>query len=276
VVQVLSYLVTSYWNYFANISTENTSVQLIHPTVHEYFLTYGPAPMSKFSMSRKESHTKISLICLRYLILCATNTKLQNELPKNADSWNTEHFEAYAQYLKDRPFINYVLSNLKPHMDDCAHEGNVSSFVSQLTGRLTASPAFYLLEGWVDSHLNITLPGHERSGPGSPEDFKKQLLHTATRMRFPQVVEVLLMCGAEVEARFEGKTPLIVSAERGDDITVRLLIDWGANENAKDDTGETAVHHAAKNGHDSTVQLFVRTSGAGEQAQDDMRGPPSP
>jgi len=39
--------------------------------------------------------------------------------------------------------------------------------------------------------------------------------------------------------------------------------------------GESAVHQAAKTGHQSTVQ-FIKFLGAGEQAQDDMGLPPSP
>ncbi|KAF8536357.1 hypothetical protein BDD12DRAFT_663390, partial [Trichophaea hybrida] len=244
----------------------NGHVQVMHQTVREFFLcTDGPVAKSKFSICHEDAHARISIICVRYLMLCAGNTTLENTLP-SIGSWAHKHFETYTHHLNNRPFINYVLNNLKYHMDGCRHDANVSRYVSHLVERLTGNRAFFLFESWVKSHLHIMLPGHKLSG--SDENFKTQILHTAARMGFSRVVEVLLTAGAQVEARFKGKTPLIVSADRGDDTTVRVLNDWHANKEAKDDEGQTALHHAAFNSYESTVRLLVETLGANKEATD--------
>ena len=240
----------------------------MHQTVREFFLRpNGYVAKSKFSMSNNhDSQLRISITCIRYLMLCAAKS-LQNE-PPNIESWDSEHFEAYARYINERPFINYALSHLKNHMDGCRQDPNISHFVSQLAERLIGSPAFFLLESWVSSNLNWThTTSYEQSR--AAENFRNQTLHAAIRMRFTVVAEALLRAGAQVEARLQGKTPLIVSAVRGDDMTIRLLIDWDAKE-AKDSKGGTALHHAASNGHNSTVYMLVETLGADKEAKNNQ------
>jgi len=240
----------------------------MHQTVREFFLRpNGHVAKSKFMIctSYEYAHARISITCLRYLMLCAASGLLDNELP-TVDQWTSENFETYTQYLNDRPFINYALSYLKRHMDNCRQDTHVLNSVSQLTERLTDGPALFLLGNWVSSNLNAELPALELSE--SAEDFKTQILHTAARMGFSLVVEALLVAGAQVEARLRDKTPLIASAERGDDTTVRLLIAAGANKEAKDSSGKTALHHASSQGHYSTVNVLIKTIGTDKEAED--------
>jgi ankyrin repeat protein len=235
----------------------------MHQTVREFFLySDGSAAKSKFSMSHEDAHSRISIACLRYLILCVTSTTLENELP-SVDSWTAEHFETYTQHLNDKPFINYALSYLTQHINVCKQDANISRFVSQLDEILTRDLPLVLLGRWVGYNLSGTLPDR-----GAAENFKTQILHTATRMGFSRVVEAVLIVGAQVEARLQDKTPLIISAQRGDNVTVRLLIDWDADKEAKGSDGRTALHVAALNRQDSTVQLFVKTLGADMEAGD--------
>ncbi|KAH7231218.1 uncharacterized protein BKA55DRAFT_525091, partial [Fusarium redolens] len=93
----------------------NEIVQVMHQTVREFFLhPDGDVPPSEFGMCEKDSHICISIICIRYLMLCATNT---NRLLPDVKSWTSEHFEDYAQSLHQRPLANYALCHLKYHID---------------------------------------------------------------------------------------------------------------------------------------------------------------
>jgi ankyrin repeat domain-containing protein 50 len=244
-------------NSLANKVLGKKTVQVMHQTVREFFIrSDGCVASSKFRVSEKDAHISISITCIRYLMLCAANTALASRLP-NAKSWTSEHFEAYAQYLNERPLTNYALCYLKQHIDGCHQASNVSYFISQFIDVLTGNPAAYLLGSWVGSHLNKPLPDGELGR--AAEDFRNKVLHAAVRMRFSRVAELLLIAGAQVEARLQGKTPLMVSAEGGDDTTVQLLLGANANINSKDEDsyGGTALHWAAKNGHEAVVKQLL-------------------
>ncbi|KAF8543091.1 hypothetical protein BDD12DRAFT_669980, partial [Trichophaea hybrida] len=92
---------------------EDRSVQFMHHTVREFFLR--PTAKSRFRMNDGDSHIRITITCFRYLMLWAANTSLEKGLP-TVDNWTPKHFEAYAEYLNKRPFINYALSHLTQHI----------------------------------------------------------------------------------------------------------------------------------------------------------------
>jgi len=287
---------------FANIYTEDRSVQFMHHTVREFFLRYNkPATelefKTRFRMSDGDSHIRISITCFRYLILCAANTSLVKELP-SVDSWTSKHFEAYAEYLNKRPFINYALSHLTQHTERYRQRANFEQLVSLLCEQLSNNPASLLLESWVESHLHQSIATPEK---GFAKDFRIELLHAATRMKYSHVVEAVLTTGADKEASFHDKTPLMISAESGDEATARVLLDQearigakdknkltalhfaaakahnqmiellfhrGADKEAKDGEGRTALHHAALNGHNSTLQMLIKTFSVDKEAKD--------
>ena len=60
---------------------------------------------------------------------------------------------------------------------------------------------------------------------------------------------------------------LITAGKTGDTATVKSSIEKGANVNAKDKLGQTALIVAAKNGHVETVQTLI-SQGADVDAQD--------
>jgi ankyrin repeat domain-containing protein 50 len=237
------------------LSPGNDSVQIMHQTVREFFLRPGGhVARSTLRMSEADAHVAISITCIRYLMLCAANAGLANKLP-NIRSWTLEHFECYAQYLNERPLTNYALGHLKHHIDSCRHVDNPLHLVSLFVEKLTDNPAAYLLESWVTSHLKKTLRNRELCK--TAEDFRNEMLHTAARKRFPRAAEVLLLAGAQVEARRQGMTPLIVSAEVGDNTMVLLLLEKGADIEAKTHDGRTALRRAAENGHEAAVRILL-------------------
>ena len=62
-----------------------------------------------------------------------------------------------------------------------------------------------------------------------------------------ETVNFLLQRGAEVDARYSRNfTPLLLAAYKGRAETARLLLLAGANIEAKDDTGETALRKAIR------------------------------
>jgi hypothetical protein len=79
----------------------------------------------------------------------------------------------------------------------------------------------------------------------------------------------LLGDGADVDAKNnQGDTALLLAAKAGKIDTARLLIEKGANIEAKDNVGETALIAACTSGHAEIAQLLVE-KGAATDTRDD-------
>jgi ankyrin repeat protein len=77
-------------------------------------------------------------------------------------------------------------------------------------------------------------------------------------------VNALLNKGADVNAKDkDGKTALMAASEKGHTEIVKTLIDNGANVNAKSKIGSTALMLASLGGHTEIVQL-LKKAGAKE------------
>ena len=127
----------------------------MHQTVRRFFLRLTGSAHA-FTMNSDDAHIRISVVCIRYLLLCA-NCKLGKKFP-DIESWNSEHLEAYAHYISERPLISYTLCHLKNHMHFCLQEVSISDLVIQIIEKLADNPASYLLESWITSQLKMTSP----------------------------------------------------------------------------------------------------------------------
>jgi ankyrin repeat protein len=73
------------------------------------------------------------------------------------------------------------------------------------------------------------------------------------------IVKLLLNRGANIEAKgYRGKTALMEAALNGHAATVSLLLHRGAKINAIDNERNTALMWAARNGHQDIVQMLQR------------------
>ena len=226
----------------------------MHQTVREFFRSNGPTAQSKFQMDSNDAHMKISITCVRYLMLCATKAASIDQTA-GSKPWTSEHFEAYAQYLSGRPFFNYAIGFVKRHLQQCGQGSGDSELLSQLSKKLNETPAAYFLGNWIPEAWGQRIIGCEQQDYN--KDFRAKLLHTATRMGYPGVVEALLIGGAEVEACLEGNTPLMVAAESGNRATAQVLLDQKALVEARDGNNRMALHLAAANGHGHIVELIL-------------------
>ena len=82
------------------------------------------------------------------------------------------------------------------------------------------------------------------------------------------VVQLLIDKGADIEAKDRyGRTPLSWAAEKGHEAVVQLLIDKGADIEAKNHYGRTSLFWAAENGQETVMQLLIN-KGADIEAKD--------
>jgi ankyrin repeat protein len=82
-----------------------------------------------------------------------------------------------------------------------------------------------------------------------------------------ETVKLLLEKGADIEAKTSnGRTTLYVAASNGHEAVVRLLLEKGANTEAVNKNKWTALHAAASNGHEAVVRLLLE-KGANTEAE---------
>jgi ankyrin repeat protein len=68
---------------------------------------------------------------------------------------------------------------------------------------------------------------------------------------------MVLDAGADVNLKFEGYTALMKACEENKMDNVKLLLKAGADMDAVDDKGNTAMDLAANKGHDEIVMLLL-------------------
>ena len=99
-------------------------------------------------------------------------------------------------------------------------------------------------------------------------DHRGATLLTSTGFFDPTVTTILLDAGADPNAADrEGQTALMKASDRGFKQTVKILIDHHADINRKDVTGRTALMHAAA-GHVSDAIPLLLENGADPNARD--------
>ena len=83
-------------------------------------------------------------------------------------------------------------------------------------------------------------------------------LHFAVQEEHPDVVQVLIDAGADIETKNdEGRSPLHVASISGEPTIVTKLVKAGADARATDAEGNTCLIFAAYFGHTDTVRYLV-------------------
>ncbi|KAI9149046.1 Ankyrin-1 [Paramyrothecium foliicola] len=135
----------------------------------------------------------------------------------------------------------------------------------------TGDTAFYLAKSAGNNRLVRLLRGHMGRSTGNDTQthktrrFNKQT--TKNILRLPELMQAvrkgripemkrLLVTGLDLHGTQELGIPIICAAQNGQNKAVRLLISKGADLNARDEAGSTALHAAARQDHADTVRLL--------------------
>ncbi|KAH8151756.1 uncharacterized protein LAJ45_04378 [Morchella importuna] len=79
-----------------------------------------------------------------------------------------------------------------------------------------------------------------------------------------EAVGVLLEWGADIEAKDErGRTPLACASEGANEGLVKMLLEKGADINTEDNAGQRVLHRAACGGNATVLKLLVEKGADG-------------
>ncbi|KAF8539359.1 hypothetical protein BDD12DRAFT_838456, partial [Trichophaea hybrida] len=273
---------------FLEINLDGT-VQLMHQTVREFLLqTFQDATNSNLATTDTNVHTAMITTSLQYLMLCFTICPTMRDRFSTIETWASEDFQAYVKYLDQWPLLNYTLSSLDYHYRYCGPNECISQLISTLIDQLILNQASCFLGAWVDSCFgktnnvrsspqnNIlsrmriirrdqTVPVYKH--PVTAEDFSYNALDAAAAVGLSRLVDTLLISCSKDGCSAQINTLLIITAGKGLKYISQLFLDRRANPNSKDSSGQTALHHAAKNGHEAVAQLLLQ-HGAQKGARD--------
>ncbi|KAL5093393.1 hypothetical protein Trisim1_011197 [Trichoderma cf. simile WF8] len=104
---------------------------------------------------------------------------------------------------------------------------------------------------------------------GRKDEYGRTFLSIAAEKGLYSLVEQSLNSGVDISNEWGGRSPLSYAAESGNQATVRLLLDRGAELDAKDPMGRTPLLHAARSGSEAIVRLLL-DRGAELHAKDEM------
>jgi hypothetical protein len=171
--------------------------------------------------------------------------------PSKVEEWTRNAYRTYAEYLNEWPLIEYALRHIKELRSRDRLQGRYLQIVTTLIRRLTDDPTSSFLGSFMDFRYG------ENNFSDLSEEIKYSTLNAAGELpELPHAKGLLLTC-IDDWVQVEGKTPLMISAQKRLPEATRLLLDRNSNKDAQDNNGRTALHYAAENGDEAIVQLLV-------------------
>jgi ankyrin repeat protein len=230
-------------------------VQFIHLTAREFLLsTDGSA--DPLTLGRAASNATIAVCCLQYLRIALMHPELLS-----TDDQSSEYAQT-VDYLSQYHLLQYCLDHVHRHYTESAHQKpmvrrELVNLVADLDSR-RQSIASRLVEHWIRStseafSISRTNLEDDNATVSSTDDLLMELLTTAAHIGQYETSEVLLSLFKDFATTDHAGTrrvsrPLIAAAQSGHVGIVQMLVDKGADLNASDEYGNTALLYAAEEG----------------------------
>ncbi len=174
-----------------------------------------------------------------------------------------------AMYRGRQDLVTLLSPHIQPDIFEAAALGDVGR-VRLLAQKDRSSLRGYTMDGWTALHL-AGFMGQRESAAAllelgasltdvSKNEMANQPLHAALAGKKDRgLVEMLVERGADVNARgASGVTPLHLAASRGDGELCEMLISKGADPAARMDDGTTAEAIAAKRGYAGVAEQISK------------------
>jgi nucleoside phosphorylase len=269
----------------AEITTsKQPTVQFIHESVRDFLIKDKGLqdlwPDLGFDWE-SPSHERLKQCCNAYIQLPGPQASISK--PSGADA--NRRLEVSAKY----PFLEYASQHVLYHADVAAVAVPQDEFLSgfpvsdwiKIVDKFEkfkirqyssgASLLYALAEKGFSQLIRTRMKEDARIGILGGRH--KYPLFAALANGHPNAAAALLE-PASVDGRdiidvrgSQGRTPLILAAEKGYEVVARFLIEKGAVVNASDKNGRTPLHQASLDGHEAVARLLIE-KGADANASD--------
>jgi len=88
------------------------------------------------------------------------------------------------------------------------------------------------------------------------------LMHAAHNSSSPEIIEMLIKEGADVNKGVKGVTPIFMAAYNPNPLIIETLIKNGANPNSTDDNGLAPIHYAVRDNPTPEIITVLKKNGA--------------
>ncbi|OBT95600.1 hypothetical protein VE01_05937 [Pseudogymnoascus verrucosus] len=265
-------------------SHDGRTVQLIHQTARE-FLLHKDKLAGPYRLEHVQGVMEIAMACCRYLSIV-----FRPDLPLGEANAVLPEAEIIECHLSGKSLLIYALVNFQTHLDDLGSNdekvrNEFMDFVKLLIMR-SSSFASLLLGQWIQAlkwpsrlHVDETsarLYLHSlllcAAETGNREvaavllSLRSDLLHIVASIAAANEdayedsggLELLLNMGADFNAKDTvGRTPVSYAAGNGLNRNTSLLLKNKAEPNLKDRAGRTPLSYASENGHEASVRLLL-------------------
>ena len=258
------------------------AAQFAHFSVKEYLTSARLAKekdaISRFHVSMTAAHTIIAQVCLAVLINLDENITRDSLKNFPLAEYAAEHWVGHAQYKNVASNVLHGMKRLfdpgKNHLSvwvwifDPEHFGS-RSYQSERPEKARATPLHYA--AFFNMHDIATFLIVEHSQDVNARGFMREdtPLHISSRRGHVEITRVLLEHGADREARDEHDyNPLEQAAEMGHVELVQVLLEYGADANARDKSGYTPLHFASEFVKPAVIRVLLK-HGADVKAQNE-------
>jgi hypothetical protein len=244
------------------VDEESGIIRLVHYTAQEYF-----ERTQKYWFPNVEE--SITTSCVTYLSFstfdcgaCSTDKEFEERLRSNqlyqyaARNWGHHARQASKS---SQLIIDFLESKGKVEASSQALTVNRKYFYDCYSQRFPRNmtgvhlAAYFGLEEAVNAVLS------SKRDPDPTDSQGRTPLSYAAATGHEAVVRVLLEKGADVDAkeRLFGRTALIAAVAGGHETVVRLLLEKGADPESKDSYSRTPLSWATQRGHEAVVRLLL-------------------
>ena len=259
-------------------------IQFAHFSVKEYLtstrLANTKSTISRFHTSMTAAHTIVaqaSLGALLHLDKNVTRNSLENfPLAGYAAQYWVRHaqFENVASNVQDG--MKRLFNPKKFHLsiwlwihDPESPWRSVTRKQIECLPRPRAPPLHYAALCGMHDIAKFLVVEHSQDINARGFDRKETALHVALRRGHVAVAQLLLEHGADVDARDDaGFTPLLLASREGHAALVRILFEHGADTEARDNDKRTSLFLAVEDDHVETVHILLE-HGADTEAREE-------